>query len=562
MKSQNFIIFLSIFLSIIGTKTWAYDIAVENADGRFIYYNYINNGTELEVTLRSYVYGGYSGSVVIPEEVETNENITLKVTKIGADAFLNCNFLTSITIPRSVSSIGYKSFYGCSTLTSVVIPDNVLSIGDEAFSGCTGLTSIELGNCLENIGAFSFYNCSHLTTLTIPNSVKEIESKAFNNCSSLTTLVIGSSVNNLNSAFKGCSSLTAITSLNASPPISAVFDDVVYNTATLYIPQGRKNRYSYESGWRYFLNIKENSTFINSIFENEGLYYNITSSDDRTVSVIPKENNYYSGDVVIPPTVNYNNNQYRITSIGEAAFNQCRDLTSVSIPEGVTLIDHWAFENCSNLTSVTLPNSVVSVEYWAFGLCRSLSSIFLGNNIKYIGREAFYGCTSLTSITIPYSVTSIANSAFGECNNLSTVIFHCENIYEWFLYSSSITKILFGNEVTSIEDYAFHNSDMIEVISEIEKPFNLFESTFTNKTYTNATLYVPKGTIDKYKATEGWKKFVNIVEGLPSSINQVGSDVSKIRNYYTINGNKTNTPKKGINIIRMDNGETQKILVK
>lgn len=407
-------LFLMILIFCHALSLFAYDIAVENADGKMIYYNYINNGTELEVTLRSYVYGGYSGSIVIPDVVNTN-NWTRKVTRIGDDAFLDCSFLTTIIIPQSVSSIGRKSFYGCSSLTSVVIPDNVLSIDSEAFENCTGLTSIELGNCLENIGLYSFCKCSNLTSLTIPNSVKKIDSGAFQNCSSLTSLVIGSSVNNLNSAFKGCSSLTSVTSLSASPPISAVFDDIVYNTATLYVPQGRKTSYINATGWGRFINIEENSTFINSIIKVDGFYYNITSSDNRTVGVFPKENDNYSGDIVIPQTVNYNETHYRVTSIGEDAFFQCFDLTSVTIPEGVTLIDHWAFENCFNLTSVTLPNSVVSIEYWAFGGCKSLSSISLGNNIKYIGREAFYKCTNLTSITIPNSIVSISNSAFSEC---------------------------------------------------------------------------------------------------------------------------------------------------
>lgn len=556
------ILFLIILTFCHALSLFAYDIAVENADGKMIYYNYINNGTELEVTLRSYIYGGYSGSVVIPEVVNTN-NRTRKVTRIGDDAFLDCSFLTTIIIPQSVSSIGLKSFYGCSSLTSVVIPDNVLSIDNEAFENCTGLTSIELGNSLENIGAFSFYNCSRLTSLTIPNSVKTIESKAFNNCSSLTTLVIGSSVNNLNKAFLGCSSLTTITSLNASPPIRAGFDNIVYNSAILYIPQGRKTSYINASGWGRFSLIKENSTFINSIIEVDGFYYNITSSDNRTVGVLPKGNDNYSGgyrgDVVIPQTVNYNETLYRVTSIGENAFYGCLDLISVTIPESVTLIDHWAFENCFNLTSVTLPNSVVSIEYWAFGCCKSLSSISLGNNIKYIGREAFYKCTNLTSITIPNSIVSISNSAFSGCNGLSTVILHCKDIGRWF---DNVRKLFLGNIVTSIEDYAFYTSDILEVISEIEEPFNLVERTFSYETYTNATLYVPKGTIDKYKATEGWKKFFNIVEGSPSGISIIENEGVKELKRYTLYGRVITDSHKGFNIIQMKNGTTKKVLSK
>ena len=133
MKKQ--LLLLVILLSMVGTKAWAYNIAVENADGVTIYYNYINDGKDLEVTYKTSNYNSYSGSVVIPEEV-TYMNRTRKVTSIGNTAFANCISLTSITIPNSVTSIGNSAFYGCSGLTSVTIPNSVTSIGNYAFMRC------------------------------------------------------------------------------------------------------------------------------------------------------------------------------------------------------------------------------------------------------------------------------------------------------------------------------------------------------------------------------------------------------------------------------------------
>lgn len=135
MKKQ-LLLFAMILLPLIAS---AHDIEVQNADGVTIYYNYINDGTELEVTYQGSSYdsysGEYQGNVVIPEEV-TFMNRTLKVTSIGESAFRGCSGLTSITIPNSVTSIGNSTFYGCSGLTSVTIPNSVTRIGDSAFYNC------------------------------------------------------------------------------------------------------------------------------------------------------------------------------------------------------------------------------------------------------------------------------------------------------------------------------------------------------------------------------------------------------------------------------------------
>ena len=136
MKKQ-LLLFAMILLPLVAS---AHDIEVQNADGITIYYNYINGGTELEVTFRGSKYdsysGEYQGNVAIPEEV-TYMNRTRKVTSIGYNAFYDCSGLTSITIPNSVTTIEKSAFSGCSGLTSITIPNSVTSIGGSAFSGCS-----------------------------------------------------------------------------------------------------------------------------------------------------------------------------------------------------------------------------------------------------------------------------------------------------------------------------------------------------------------------------------------------------------------------------------------
>ena len=136
MKQISLSILLTLLMSMAGIKAYAYDIAVENADGVNIYYNYYNEGKELEVTfLYSDSKNYHVDNVVIPEEV-TYLNRTRKVTSIGDYAFQYCSSLTSVTIPNSVTSIGSYAFEYCTRLTSVNIPNSVTSIGDGAFQGC------------------------------------------------------------------------------------------------------------------------------------------------------------------------------------------------------------------------------------------------------------------------------------------------------------------------------------------------------------------------------------------------------------------------------------------
>ena len=98
--------------------------------------------------------------------------------------------------------------------------------------------------------------------------------------------------------------------------------------------------------------------------EVDGIYYDI-SGTTATVT----QGGDYSGDLVIPESITYNNSKYSVTSIGNQAFYECSGLTSVTIPNSVTSIGPWAFYYCSSLTSVTIPNSVTSIGDWAFYLC-------------------------------------------------------------------------------------------------------------------------------------------------------------------------------------------------
>ena len=251
----------------------------------------------------------------------------------------------------------------------------------------------------------------------------------------------------------------------------------------------------------------------------------------------------YHGNVAIPEEVTYMNRTRKVTSIRDYAFRQCSGLTSVTIPNSVTSIGDDAFSGCTRLTSITIPNSVTSIGNWAFaysGLtsatipnsvtsigerafsyCSVLTSVTIPNSVTSIGIYAFYDCSGLTSVTIGNSVTSIGESAFSGCSGLTSITIpnSVTSIGKYAFYGcSGLTSVTIGSGVTSIGDYAFDGVDIPTVISLIENPFTITgktsgSGTFSQNTFNNATLYVPKGTIEKYKATYGWKDFLFIEEG-------------------------------------------------
>ena len=157
-----------------------------------------------------------------------------------------------------------------------------------------------------------------------------------------------------------------------------------------------------------------------------------------------------------------------VTKIGNYAFDELINLTSVTIPDSVTSIGNYAFYKCSSLTSLTIPDSVTTIGELAFYYCESLTSVTIGDSVTTIGDSAFRLCKSLTSVTIPNSVTSMGDGAFQECKSLTSVTIgdSVTTIGELaFYYCESLTSVTIGDSVTTIGEKAFYSCESLTSVT-------------------------------------------------------------------------------------------------
>lgn len=185
------------------------------------------------------------------------------------------------------------------------------------------------------------------------------------------------------------------------------------------------------------------------------LRYTITS--DTTVSVKKGYMNV-SGNLIIPDTVSYNNNTYRVTST-----------------------EWFAFQGLSELNSVVLPNSMKVVNDYCFKECTSLTTITLGDSTKIIGTDAFRDCHSLYSINLPNTLTDIRSGAFMDCHAIDSIVWpvsiNCIG-YQMFCRDSSLSCIVFPNSLRTIDMCAFESCTNLRNINLPNTVDSIGESAF------------------------------------------------------------------------------------
>ena len=397
----------------------------------------------------------YSGDITIPATTIFNGQ-KCDVVGIAEEAFYDCSALISITIPNSMKHIGEYAFRGCYDLAKTNFMGEIADWCDIKFGGAYANPMSASKNL--------YLNNQEVKDLVIPNTVDSIHAYAFDCGNSITSVALPNSVVYIG---EGAFYRTYINEIIIPKSVTSIEERVL-------------------SGCNALTSI---------IVEDGNPVYD--SRDNSNAIIETNSNTLIAGCATtdIPNTVMH---------IGPDAFSYLSSLKAVEIPNSVVTIGDHAFYACSSLKSITIPNSVSHIGHWALYACYSLNSIVVeeGNSV-YDSRN---NCNAIIetatnslivacqNTVIPEGVTNIRENAFFNCNAL--------------INSNALISIVLPNTIESIEAFAFSMCSSLDTIyCYAITPPTTNQYAFENY---DATLYVPCGSLEAYKAHEVWGRFNTI----------------------------------------------------
>ena len=481
----------------------------------------------------------------------TSVSIPNSVTSIGTSAFYGCTGLTSVTIPNSVTSIESSAFGGCTGLISLklesgnsvydsrdncnaiietstntliagcknsTIPNSVTSIGGGAFSGCTGLTSVTIPNSVTSIGGGAFSGCTGLTSVTIPNSVASIGASAFYGCTGLTSVIIPNSVTSIKySAFSGCTGLTEVTIEDGTEDLefgSYVFKNV--SLENLYL-----GRLVYFGDYTYPFSEISTIKAIHAVEIGENITYLFENYFNKKLairSLIIKDGS--SGITIecdfgtLLDSVYIGRKIYRWQLAGKKYINHVSVGNKVELTSGM-------FADCDSLQSLTLPYAGAGTVQAAsnFGELFGTKS---NSNMRAVTQffedgtnKTYYLPTGLKSLTLTEGCEMIPYGGLYNCNMLETL-------------TLPSTLYMLG------EKALYGCAKMTDIYCKGADPAVAYDNSFDGMRLTSCKLHVPYNSSERYRISDGWKRFYYIEEEAPLVVS-VAKSIENAGVVYGIN---------------------------
>lgn len=500
-------------------------------------------------TIQNYAFRNWTGctSITIPEQIE----------KIGGYVFYGCTNLRTvywnaincreqytgdymfqgiatqidtIYLGEHVEYITETLFAGMTQLTSFTLPAHIKGIRDNAFKDCTfkkvyisdlsAWCQLELGHNPLDIADELYLNGELVEgELILPGDITTVANKVFTGYPLITSLVILDNITTLGDSFRGTKLRTVtvgsgVTSMNYTFYNCDSLMTVYMNAPSL---KGNFRSIFGEQVTNYILG--DNISAI-----GDGWFYGCTNLSSIT----------------IPESV---------TTIGNQAFGECEGLTEISLPEALTTIGYYAFYGCGGITEIVIPDNVTTIRDRAFEYC-NLQKITIGESVDSIGDKVFNGCQFSTIVWnaknagdykkddtpfywkvspyYPYEGTQyITSFIFGkEVEHIPSYL--CQEMTglteitlpnglisvgdSVFTRSGNITTIDIPSNVTTLGAYAFgglYNLNTVYCHAQNPPTMNADKWAFSDNCIYNCTLYVQQSSLNKYKAADGWKKFLS-----------------------------------------------------
>ncbi len=502
----------------------------------------------------------------------TSLTIGNSVISIGWGSFEYCTSLSSVTIPNSVKTIDSHAFSSCNSLVSITMGKGVTSIGYDAFEGCDNLTrvnitdisawcNIEFQKYEKNdmrsnplVYAHNIYiDGEEVKDLVIPNGVTSISKFAFYGASGLNSVAFPSSLSQIeSSAFYGCSNLNKVIISDIAAWSNINFNDYpLYYGHNLYvdneevkdlqIPDGVTSISSYAF---YGASGLTSVTIPNSVSTIGGYAFKeCTGIKSLTIGggIQTVEAQAFEecknltivdiSDIAKWCKIDFENSQSNPLLYTQHLCINGEEITDLIIPNGVTSISKYAFYGAKYLNSVSIPNSMSNIHSDVFYGCKGLTAVIISDlaswckiefdegslpsNPLYYAQHIFLSGEEITDLVIPNTITSIGKYSFYGCTGINSVTLHnsVESIGEYAFYKNGLTSIIIGSSVSSIGRYAFSlnrsSSCNCYVTTYIQEPYDINNA--FDYIPSTSILYVPEGTVNLYKETNGWRGF-NIKE--------------------------------------------------
>lgn len=451
------------------------------------------------------------------------------VTSIGDSAFYKCPF-ENIIIPDGVTYIGASAFNSCTALASVIIPDSVQSVGGRVFEGCSSLVDVTIGKGLTELSEEMFRACKNLESIIIPDNILSIGPPEKPMCTRN-----GEWQGSSGFTFYGCEKLLNITfSKNTYCIGRSAFDNTAwYNSQPYGVVYAGKVVCGVKGSLKGTLTFRDDtlgiaeqafdSQSISNIVFSDNIKYIGNSAFSYTYgikSVIFNDNlkvigahafydafcSYYSNeadaeffDIVIPDSVEI---------IGDYAFNNCRDIKTITIGKGNTLFGYSAFSYMDNLESVIMGDGAKQfIGTHLFQGDGKLNYVRLGNGTKNIASRMFSDCYNLKSVILPDSIEQFDDYAFNDCHLDSSTFEFPKNlkiIGKGALHGIKLTTLSLSANVESIGESAFPNSTIKTInVDSNNSHYCVVDNVLYNKDCTTLILYPGASDLSEYVVPSG-----------------------------------------------------------